>query len=378
MGCYAPGYIGPKDNGSINYKVGIKAAADAGCRLFVFEIDYFEDCSTKEHRYYPCLVVKNHQGISQVIRSSETVHCNSNTYSSITDACNNINEFLFGSGCQNRRDPVIIVLSFKRLPPPADDKTPINSKTVLDYYALVAKCLNSSALKYRFLTYNHLSGGNFTRQSQESTLINSPLSTFQDKVLLFSTGTTSGFCDSKLKASGSGTCNPLLVPGTNNTVYEADEDLDFLVVLRLSHNITKICLTEANNSSGNIDAVESFLESSISKINAPEVFEQKVDMMKRKWSICVPRYPLNQVSQEDYKYLTTTFGINCIVTQLYQPGTDHLLTDTTFKTKSFYPRIEPVRMPHPPVLTAEAPQKLHDTNCGIVEPPTTAFGGTLQ
>jgi hypothetical protein len=369
LGCYAPGYIGPKDNGYYNFPAGIQAAANAGCRLFVFEIDYFDDCGTKENPYFPCLVVRNSQGISEVERTSETVHCNSLNYSNITDVCNNINDFLFTDACQNKKDPIIIVLSFKRLPPPGDGKSSITSQTVLDYFSLVAKCLNASKLRNRFLSYNHLNGGNYSRQAQEQKLINSPISALQDRVLIFSTTNTSGFCDTSQNATTTGSCRAV-VRAKTNTPYSTDEDLDFLVVLRLSHNISKICMSEVNNSAANIDAVESFLESSISKKDNPDVFEEKVNMMRRKWSICLPRDPLSQVSNNDYTYLTTNYGINCVVTQLYQPGNDYLFNDQTFKTYSYYPRIQPVRNPHPPVLTAGPPSKQLDSKCGMVKGPS--------
>jgi hypothetical protein len=200
LGCRYTGYIGPMNEGYFDPDTAIQLAVKAGCRTFVLEIDYLDECTGETVRYFPRIVVRDAQGKLRINYNSSKPRCNSSDNSTIRDVCEKINYYAFASSCQNKDDPVVIVLYFLRQPPGS-----YKSKTVLDYYSHVAKAL--APFKNRLLGIE-LEGGTYYRQSQEGRLLINNITTYNGKVLIFSNANTSGFRETK--------------------IYSSNEDLDFL------------------------------------------------------------------------------------------------------------------------------------------------------
>lgn len=337
LGCRYTGYIGPFEEGYFDPEKAVQLAVNAGCRTFVLEIDYIEDCKGDLTKYYPRIVVRDSQGKLRINESSVKPLCNSPSHNSIKDVCHYINFYGF-STAQNKTDPIIIVLYFLRTPPGG-----YKSKTVLDYYSNVAKSLEP--FRDRLLR-NEIQGGTFYRQKQESRLLINKITDYNDKVLIFSNANTSGFRE--------------------NNIYKPMEDLDFLVNLRLGYTQTRLGITESITGAnhGALETAEDF--TIIPSNRANEVVENT----KLKWTLCLSRDPAQPVSQDVYGKITSEFGVHCVPIQLFDDKNNFMFMDTTFKKYSFIPKPEELRYRKPPIVVPGEPNPNMNANQGKLRSPT--------
>lgn len=338
MGCRYTGYIGPMDEGYFDPDVSVQLAVNSGCRVFVLEIDYLDECKGETIKYFPRIVVRDAQNKLRIKYNSNRPICNSPQHSNIKDVCDKINFYAFTESCQNRTDPIVIILYFLRQPPGS-----YKSKTVLDYYSNVAKAL--SPFQNRLLT-NELDGGTFYRQKQEGRLLINKITDYNNKVLVFSNANTNGFREVQ--------------------TYSPMEDLDFLVNLRLSYTQTKLGVTSNDSGAtfGVLETVEDYL--TIPSDRSDEVIENT----KMRWTICLSKDPTVAVSKNDFTRITSTFGVNCIPAMLFDNSNEFMFTDTTFKTYSFMPKPEPLRYIKPPVVIPSEPNPSTDAHQGLLRAPT--------
>lgn len=334
-GCRYAAYLGPTHNGYFDPDIGIQMAVAAGCRVFVLDIDYLDDCGD----YFPRLVVRDVQGKLQIGDSSNLPVCNSAEHSNLRKVCEKINFFAFSSSSQNATDPLVIVLYFQRIPPGS-----YKSKLVLDYYSKVAQCLHTFD---DHLLQNELEGGSYYRQKQEGLLLINKIQTYTNKVLIFSNANTSGFREIK--------------------DYPTNKDLDFYVNLRLGYSQTKFGITDTGAPFGILQAVEDYL------VIPSDRVESTVESTKMHWTICLPKDPLTTVTADDYKKITQTYGVNCVPMNAFQTDqTTYLYDASLFKTYSYLPKPEPIRYIAPPVITPAEPSKTTDAKGGFLREPTTS------
>ena len=338
LACRYPGYIGPMNEGYIDPDIGIQNAVQAGCRVFMLDIDYLDDCTEAATKYFPRLVVRDSQGKIVIKYSGNLPFCNTESSSNLAIICEKINFYAFASSCQQATDPVVIVLYFHRQPPGS-----YKSQTVLDYYSHVAKALKP--FKDRILT-NELTGGTFYRQKQESRLLINKITDYNGKVLIFSNANTTGFRE--------------------NQTYSPMDDLDYLVNLRLSYTQTQLGVTsnDSGSSFGVLQTVEDYT------VIPPDRSDEVVEQTKLKWTICLPKDPLAPVSSKVYQDITKTFGVNCVPAILFDPmANDFLFSEPLFKTYGFQPKPEPLRYIKPPVVTPAQPNPSTDAKQGMLRSP---------
>lgn len=338
LGTRFTGYLGPMVNGYFDPDTAVQFAVQAGCRAFVLEIDYIDECKGETIQYYPRIVVRDAQGKLLINPETSKPLCNSPTHSTIRDVCEKINFYAFSSSTQNATDPVIIVLYFLRQPPGS-----YQSKAVLDYYSNVAKSL--SPFQNRLIS-NELDGGTFYRQKQEGRLLMNKITDYNNKVLIFSNANTIGFREV--------------------TTYSPNEDLDFLTNLRLSYTQTKLGVTE--NETGEIYGILQTTEDYLQI--PPDRSEETIDQTKLRWTICLSRDPTKPVTKEIYDKITNTYGVHCIPIQLFDEQNTFMFTDKTFKTYSFQPKPEPLRYIKPPIIIPGKPNKKMDAKQGNLRNPT--------
>jgi hypothetical protein len=339
LGCRYTGYIGPMNNGYWDPDLAIQLAVNAGCRTFVLEIDYLDECQGETIKYFPRIVVRDVQGKLRMNVGSNRPFCNSPQHSNIRDVCEKINYYAFASGCQNATDPVILVLYFLRQPPGS-----YKSKTVLDYYSNVAKAL--APFQHRLLG-NELDGGTYYRQSQEGRLLINNIKEYSGKVLIFSNANTVGFRETQL--------------------YAPNEDLDFLTNMRLLYTQTKLGITDNSGTApfGILETAEDYL------IVPPDRTDEVAEATKLRWTICFSRDPSVSVSQDTYNKITSTFGVHCVPILLFNTdASKFMFTDKTFKTYSFIPKPEPLRYIKPPVVIPAEPNPSTDAKQGLLRAPT--------
>jgi hypothetical protein len=338
LACRYPGYIGPINEGYIDPDIGIQNAVQAGCRVFVLDIDYLDDCTEAATKYFPRLVVRDSQGKIVIKYSGNLPFCNTESSSNLATICEKINFYAFASSCQQATDPVVIVLYFHRQPPGS-----YKSQTVLDYYSHVAKAL--TPFKDRILT-NELDGGTFYRQKQENRLLINRITDYNGKVLIFSNANTSGFRE--------------------NQTYSPQDDLDYLVNLRLSYTQTQLGVTsnDSGSSFGILQTVEDYT------VVPPDRADEVVEHTKLKWTICLPKDPLQAITSKVYQDITKTFGVNCVPAILFDPmANDFLFSEPLFKTYGFQPKPEPLRYIKPPVVTPAQPNPSTDAKQGMLRSP---------
>lgn len=338
LGTRFTGYLGPMMDGIFNPDVAVQLAVHAGCRVFVLDIDYMDDCRGEVTKYFPRIVVRDVHGRFMINKESSLPMCNTPEHSTIRDVCEKINFYAFADSTQNATDPVIVVLNVLRQPPGS-----YKSKTVLDYYSNIAKAL--APFKDRMVT-NELDGGSFYRQKQESRLLINKITDYNRKVLIFCNANTNGFREV--------------------TTYRPAEDLDFLVNLRLQYTQTKIGVTESDTGAvfGILQTVEDYLQ--IPTDRAEEV----VDTTKLRWTICLTANPSIPVTEKDYKTVTAKYGVHCVPGVLFEKDVRFLFSDKYFKTYSFLPKPEPLRYIKPVAVVPGEPNPSMNANKGMLRAPT--------
>jgi hypothetical protein len=337
--CRFTGYIGPMKNGYLDPDVAVQMAVHAGCRVFVLDIDYLDDCTTDSAApYFPQLVVRDAQGKLIVRYTSNLPMCNNATHSTIRTVCEKINFYAFADSCQQSMDPVVIVLYFLRQPPGS-----YKSKLVLDYYSNVAKAL--APFESRLLQ-NEMDGGTFYRQKQEGRLLINKITDYNGKVLIFSNANTTGF---------------------REVAYDPAEDLDFMTNLRLSYTQTKLGVTDNESTTmyGILQTAEDFTMIPADRVDAT------VEQTKLCWSIALSRDPTQPVSQDTYHKITRKMGVHCVPAVLFDPSeNDYMFTDKTFKTYGFIPKPDELRYIKPPIITPAKPNPSTDAKQGMLRAPT--------
>ena len=326
LGCRYSYYMGPINEGYFDPDNAIKYNVKSGCRTFILDIDYLDECIGDTITYYPRLVVRDVNNRLRIKYNSNLPICNSPQNSNIKYVCDKINIHAFSSAtCNNSSDPVIIVLYFLRFPPGSE-----YSKTVLDYYSNVAKALRP--FQDRLLT-NEINGGTYYRQKQESRLLTNNIKQYKNKVLIFSNADTSGFTHDKAPS------------------YSTNEDLDYLVNLRLSYagkNLTN---------SGALTIVNSYPNISI------ENRDTTIDKGKVTWTISLSDDPSIPINEQLYDK-ATEYGVNCVPIILFDENNDFMFSDKLFKSYSYIPKPELLRLTKDPDYVPYTLSKKYDCDGG--------------
>jgi hypothetical protein len=339
LGCRFTGYVGPFEEGYWSPDIAVQLAVNAGCRTFVLEIDYLDDCTGDTTKYFPRIVVRDVQGKLRINYKSNKPFCNSFAHSNIRDVCEKINFYAFSSSCQNASDPIIIVLYFIRQPPGS-----YKSKTVLDYYSNVAKGL--SPFQNRFVQ-SEIYGGSFFRQKQEGRLLINKITDYNGKVLIFSNANTMGFRETQ--------------------IYPSNEDLDFLTNLRLYYTQTQLGIT-ANDDGVPFGILETAEDYTIIPSDRTDTVAEAT---KLRWTVCFSKDPSKSITPAVYKQITNSFGVHCVPILLFDTkGNNYMFKDNTFKTYSFIPKPEALRYVKPPIVVPGEPNPTTDAKGGMLRAPT--------
>jgi hypothetical protein len=344
MGCRYPSFIGPmaETGGYLNSDIAVQTAVQAGCRVFVLDIDYYEkDCET----IFPRLVVNDKNERNIIKGQTGLEKCNTRLHSNIKELCEKIATYAYADSCPQKDDPLVLVLYFHSVPKRKDGSSyGYNEKQTLDYYSEVAKAL--APLRDRMLT-NEAGGGTFYRQSQEGQLLIQPITNFKRKILVFSNANTSGFREKLL--------------------YPTEEDLDYMVHLRLSYTQSKLGITE--NDSGSLYGILQTAEDYMSI--PPDRVQDVAEQTKLRWTVCLSRDSSASVPAETYNKITAQSGVHCVPALLFDTkGSSHLFGDKTFKKHAFIPKPMGLRYTKPPITTPAKPNPSTDAKQGALRAPT--------
>uniref|UniRef100_A0A6C0DHV0 PI-PLC Y-box domain-containing protein n=1 Tax=viral metagenome TaxID=1070528 RepID=A0A6C0DHV0_9ZZZZ len=344
LGCRFAGYLGPFEKGYFNTREAVMSALKMGCRSFVLEIDYNDECKHKSDdnaRYFPQLVVRNVQGRKFHVTASNP-DCQTSSNSSINDVSKALSENAFSLlGSQN--GPLIIILYILRVPQP-DSQNP-NRK--LNYLSNIAKALNP--LLNRNIE-NIPSGGKFSRQQQESLLLTNSIRDYNERVIFMCNANTDDF-------------------RTASPKYDTDKDLDYIVNLRLTMGQTQLGATTQTTTSqfGKLDTVQSYLSIPQDQIT------NAIEKSKLTYSVCFEQDPQVQTDSDTFQNLTSKFGINCIPIQIWNSDSDFLFNreNGMFAKYSFIPKPKNLRFIKEPLLIPKSASVTMNAQGGELRVPTT-------
>jgi hypothetical protein len=334
------GFIGPNGQNYFDPEIAIPYALKAGCRSFIYEIDYLEDCvgNGEQFDYYPKLVIRDIHGRLIVNPATSEPQCVSDRTSTIFKVSRILRDNAFSSTIQNSTDPLIVVLFIHRLPP--TERT--GNKRLLTFFSRIAKGLQPLADK---TIDSILQGGIYSRQKQESALLINNIRTYEGRVLVFCNADTSAFRDAK---------------------YPQNEDLDFLVNLRLTYKQTQLgCTSNPTGASfGGIETVESF------KVVPPDQVTNTCNDLKLRWTVALSQDSLKAVDKNAFDKLTNTYGVHCVPIQFYNEEYDYVYDKKLFEKWSFIPKPKSLRFVKPPVAVPAKQVKEADAKGGQLRAPT--------
>jgi hypothetical protein len=346
LGCRLTGYLGPMDGGFFDANAAVQYAVKAGCRTFVLDIDFVEQCmSPDQTTYTPYLVVRKGTGAGNE-NSDYLVNwggdlCKHIDQTAVDKVCTAINNYAFShETCQNDTDPVIIILNFLRMP----DLTDRCSLKNLNYYSQVAKALHIFGTRL----YQQEANGNYFRQLQPEQLLLNKITDYNGKVLIFNNADTSGFDPS--------ICNKI-------PKYDPKDDLHYYTNLQLHYSMKQLGVTDNNTGSGVLDSADEY-----KNIPVAESATYKLNTTNR-WTACLPSNPMMPVSESTFTYITDTFGVHCVPMTLFDTSNDFMFTDKYFKTYSYRPKPKELRRAAPKAVIPAIPSKKQDSNMGFLMTP---------
>jgi hypothetical protein len=320
LGCRLSGYLGPMDNGYFDANVAVQYAVKAGCRAFVLDIDFVEQCmSCDQTDYTPYLVVRKGTGTgnenSDYLINWNNDLCKNINQTTVDKVCTAINNYAFSDQtCQNSTDPVIVVLNFLRMP----DLTDRCSLKNLNYYSQVAKALQVFGTRL----YQQEANGNYFRQLQPDQLLVNTITDYNGKVLIFNNADTTGFDPS--------VCNSI-------PKYDPKDDLHYNTNLQLNYSIKQIGVTTSDAGHGVLDSADEYYN-----IPDAEAATFKVNTTN-KWTMCLPPNPLQPVSEKTFTSITDKFGVQCVPITLFDTTNDFMFTEKYFNKYSFRPKPKALR-----------------------------------
>jgi hypothetical protein len=338
LGCRITGYLGPFMNGYLEPAEAVAIASQAGCRVFVLDIDYMGSAKNA----YPRIVVRDRQNKSVAEAVSNGAEYQNDKTSNIRQVADAIAINAIQSALPQSSDPIILVLNFLRLPGSK------KSSETLDFYSAVARNLEPL---YQYMLHNE-STGTYNRQSQEGRLLTNPISTYSGKVLVFSNADTSGFREAP---SGK---------------YTAKQDLDYLVNLRLYYNQSKIGVTESPQGQvfGLLEKVGDY------QIIPADRRDQIVERMKLQWTIVLPNDPAVSPTKEEFEK-ARSFGVNCIPVAIWDEtigtGEDYTfdVRKGAFPVFSFVAKPAELRFKKPRAIVPPTPSQQLDAKGGSLRQP---------
>ena len=350
------GYLGPFKDGYMDPDQYAYNALKMGFRSIMIEIDYYDTCN-----YEPRLAIRDVNGRAMSLEPT-TPECTKGA--DIKALASAIRKYAFTNAVANPNDPLIIILYILRVPP--RDKT---GKQVLNYLSTIAEAMEPLLDK----SIDSLgSGGTFSRQQQESTLLTLPITDLAGHVIFMTNADTTGF---------------------RNQSYRPSKDLDYIVNLRLTYQQAKLgCTKKADGSLGGIETVESFMTVPDDQI------DNTINELKLKWTCSLSADPSVIPTDDNCDKLLTTFGVHSIPVPIWTSDPESFWikqksasasasasatqppgqTANQFSKWSFIPKAPGLRFTKPPVAVPAPASKKTDANGGLLRMPTSslATGGS--
>jgi len=318
-------YIGPNENdGSFDEEIGVKSVLQTGTRVFIFQIGYLEvqkDSTKFEEPYMPTLLYRDDAG--KLI---------SENGANIGKVAKNLAAYAFADQTKNASNPLIIYLHFERTPNVLREP-----EKYIKFLSSVAQLLEP----LQEFMVGATPSGNFQRQQNESTILTTPISTFEKKVLFFSNADTSIFRN---------------LASLNMETIDTKYDLDYIVNVRVylddaadSLGVTKIPMNGERPNA----VIVPFKRIEALRDDEQDEFATKG---KTRFTIAMPSQMKNP-SIEDIQKALNMCSVNCIPLNMFGESIEELTKKVKiWKGEPFYkvkaPNYQAVA-PAVPVMSSE-------------------------
>lgn len=284
------GYTGPaEEKGTFKTDVSMMTAIRSGVRMFTLQIDYLETSMPAgfDVPNFPTLIYRDNGG--------ELISTNG---ASISDIANKLSTYAFNSDFNSHTQPIILYLHFVRSPDPMMD--PTKYQTFMTNVATALKPIQDMVL-------TKADGTDYTKQQAENTLMHTPLSRFEKKILLFTNANTS-------------LLRPLNLPN--------DKNLDYMVCMRVYLMTTEDQLGTTLLATGS-NVANAIIVSYRRIVNMTQ--SQKSAFAQEnigRFVIVMPK-PMESPSQDEIQAIYTTCGVNVVPMNLFgetQPAINPKIT----------------------------------------------------
>jgi hypothetical protein len=271
------GYIGPNEyKGTFNPSTGILNALNSGVRFMILQIDFLE--SKKNSSNFDDV------GVPTLLYRDNLGNITSENSESIADVATNLATYAFNSQVPMNTEPLVLYLHFVKTP-----NYVTNPGRYMNYLSAVASALEPiqpMVLKQ------------FTRQENEVELLQTPITKFQNKIILLANVDTSFFRNSA----------QLGLP-----TVEPKQDLDAMIHLRV-YLESEADPIGATMISPNPNAVIMSYDR-LAAMSDPQkiTFSEKG---KSRFVIAMPK-PLQKITQKHITKLLTSTGVNIIPVNLF-------------------------------------------------------------
>lgn len=279
------GFIGPEENdGIFEPSVGIQTAVRSGASFFTLQIDYLEreqDSKSFDDINVPTLLYRNSAG-----------HLISKNGASINEVAKQLANYAFSPDLGASKYPIIVYLHFVKTPDPMKKPT-----EYLNFLMKVSEALQP--------IHPHILkdvGENFRRQKSEGSLLQLPLTSISNTIILMCNADTTIFRNSQ--ATGK----------SINSISDLDSFINMRVYLENEYD--RIGVTQPVT-----DAKANAVILSYSRLSTMSDSERQNFIMKGKnrFVIAMPA-PLDNPTYADLKTILKDTGVNAIPLNLM--GTD--------------------------------------------------------
>jgi len=359
LGCRLAGYLGPgtledRDNfGTFDEKNAIDKALLLGARVFVFDIDFLDDRPAD-----PVIVSRDRKG--NLISVAEK-------YSKDTGPFRNVGSILkctkaIAAGIKaskNNNDPIICLLSFKRLPsdnPRSGDGLRFMQKVFTQCNPLIPYILSSNI------------NGTYVHRRKEAELFLSPKSNYRNSIIMLTNVDTTGFTLEKLP------------DGVELDNGDLDKIIHARVYSGLENSPLRLYELAKNGQTGAAYAntVEYYTTIPQDKIG------YESDITRKNWSIALtPEFEDSTPNLTTLATLHDKIGVQCIPINMFYIPEDAkekngevdikkipIYSSKWFKNRSFRLKPAALRYELPTRRVIEKPNAQMDTRGGFVQTPS--------
>jgi hypothetical protein len=276
------GFVGPLPTGSFDPVPGVSQALRSGFRFLTLQIDYLDialDTTQFAAPNIPTLIYRGNDG--------SLVSTNSADIAAVTQMIANL---AFRPEVPNYTEPIMIYLHIVRAP-----KLNLEEDKYIDFLSKIATALNPLAPTH----LNTTPLGIFTRQKQEETLINTPLSAFAGQTIILCNADTSIFRT------------------TSRQIAPAD-DLDYWTNMRVYQNLGEGSMVGVARPPATGVTPSAIVVPFIELINlAADKLEDNFIFTNKSTFVIAMTPPMDNPSVKQLDVALNTFGVNVVPLDIF-------------------------------------------------------------